>query len=285
MSITITNTYGQPHQTSPTNPNHVTGGAGYRVSMAGILTAQHDDFAEMVDFLDLGNGTNLHTRPEGYGIAFLESEEHSLTYFGPIEQVREYQRGTNAGENPRLDTSLGFLVGSWPHGGAWDTFIPTSYWNRQADGAAADGVGIITAFAHNAIPGAEVIVYEYEGRWTPESDVAKLVTYHCTGCHKDAFFDSGHTHANTGPTARRWAAQQARQHITSATKHGVGSERTLCQPHDGEAYRIVNAFGREKFGPGYIPISEDEGTACATTGPCSIVRELRAGVRPPAYPA
>lgn len=33
--ITITNTYGQQHETSPTNPTHVTGGAGVRPAPFG----------------------------------------------------------------------------------------------------------------------------------------------------------------------------------------------------------------------------------------------------------
>lgn len=280
MTIEIVNTYGQQHETSPNNPTHVTRAAGYRVTLTGTLTSEYEHFDDMVKWLALGD-TDLHTRPEGYGLVFLESEEHSVAYFGPLDQVREYQRASAAGENPKLDPEPGVMVGNWPHGGAWDDFLPPSYWNIKAAGAVEDGVGIVTAFAHNAIPGAEVIVYEYEGRWSPDGEVRKMVTYHCTGCHKDTRFDSGHEHENRDPDSRRWAARQARQHITQAVRHGVGSPEQLCRPGSGnDMLRVVNEVAKDKLGPGYLPHPEDEGGYCALNGPCSIIREMRAGVRP-----
>lgn len=279
--ITITNTYGQQHETSPTNPTHVTGGAGYRVTLTGTLTAEYEHFADMVKYLDLGD-TNLHTRPEGYGLAFLESEEHSVTYFGPLDQVREYQRASAAGENPKLDPEPGVMVEKWPHGGAWDDFLPPSCWNIKAAGAVDDGIGIVTAFAHNAIPGAEVIVYEYEGTWGPgdKSESRRMVTYHCTGCHKDTLHDSGHMRENKGPHDRRWMARKAREHITGAVRHGLDNENSLCRPGRSEyILRAANRIASANL-PGYAPHSENEGTFCATKGPCSIIREMRAGVRP-----
>lgn len=284
MTITITNTYGQQHETSPSSPNHVTGGAGYRVSLTGTLTAEHPQFDEMVKYLDLGDGRNLHTRPEGYGVAFLESEEHSISYFGPLEQLREYQRASAAGENPKLDGSQGEMFERWPHGKGWDDFLPVTYWNMKPAGAIDDGIGIITAFAHNAIPGAEVIVYEYEGRWSHDGDPVKMVTYHCTGCHKDTLHDSGHMHENKGPTDRRWMARKAREHITSAVRHGVGSEGTLCRPGSGnEMLRVVNKVASANLGPGYLPHPEEEDAYCAVKGPCAILRDMRAGIRPAVY--
>lgn len=44
--------------------------------------------------------------------------------------------------------------------------------------------------------------------------------------------------------------------------------------------RAVNAVAKDKLGPGYLPHPEDEGGYCALNGPCSIIREMRAGVRP-----
>lgn len=284
-SIAITNTYGQQHETSPKNPNHVTGGAGYRVSLTGTLTPEFERFDEMVKCLDLGEGQNLHTRPEGYGLVFLESEEHSVSYFGPLEQVREYQRASAAGQNPKLDPTPGVMVEQWPHGGAWDDFLPVSYWNVKAAGAIDDGIGIVTAFAHNAIPGAEVIVYEYEGTYgMGDKEPRRMVTYHCTGCHKDTLHDSGHMHENKGPTNRRWMARKAREHITGAVRHGLGSENQLCRPgSSNKLLRVVNAVAKAELGPGYLPHPEDEGGYCAVKGPCAILRDMRAGVRPAVY--
>lgn len=284
MSITITNTYGQQHQTSPDSPTHVIGATRYRLPLVAFIAPGNPGYEDMIKYLTDGP-QNLHTRPEGYGLIFLESEEHSATYFGSIAQVQQYQRD-NVDGTATFDQSLGFTVAQWPHGKGWDEFLPRVFWNRADLGAIADGVGIVTAFAHNAIPGAEVIVYEYEGRWSRGGDVTKMVTYHCTGCHKDTVHDSGHNHANTGPHDRRWAARQAREHITQAIRHGVGSEKQLCRPGSGdEMLRVVNAVAKDKLGLSHNPHPATEDAYCAAKGPCSIIREIRAGVRPSIYPA
>jgi hypothetical protein len=173
----------------------------------------------------------------------------------------------------------------WPDGNGWDEFIPRIYWNMKAFGANADGVGLVTAFAHTEIEGAEVIVYEFEGVWRSGGEPQQLVTYHCTGCHKDTFHDSGHVHENTGPGSRRWAARQARQHIVDAHRHGVGGQDSPCRPNGGEMLRVVNAVARERLGMASNPLPDTDDAFCATKGPCSIIRELRAGVRPTVYRA
>lgn len=155
----------------------------------------------------------------------------------------------------------------------------------QARGGIADGVGLVTAFAHTETPGAEVIVYEFEGAWRPGGTPEQLVTYHCTACHLDTFHDCGHVHENTGPSSRRWAARQARQHIISAHRHGVGDKHSACRPNNGEMLRAVNAVARDMWGATGNALPDTDDAFCATKGPCSIIRELRAGVRPPVYRA
>jgi hypothetical protein len=285
MNLTIKNTYGQPHRTSDGNPNHVVSADRYRLPLTGFLVAGAPGFDDMVKWLQNGD-TDLHTRPEGYGLIFLESEEFSATYFGPIDQVQQYQRENQAtGGQAAFDQSQGIMVGQWPHGKGWDEFLPQVFWNQAQRGDLADGIGLITAFEHAAIPSAEVIVYEFEGKWLGESDPVPMVTYHCTGCHSDTFHNGGHVHENTGPSSRRWAARQARQHISSAVRHGVGSENTECRPRDGEMLRAVNAVAKDKLGLTHNPLPSTEDGYCATKGPCSIIRELRAGIRPAAYQA
>mgnify|MGYP001604299015 CR=1 FL=1 len=285
MSITITNTYGRPHPTSESNATHVTGAPGYRVSMTATLPASDARFADCVTYLTDGE-QDLHSRPEGYGLIFLESEEHSATYFGPMQQVRDFDAARAAGEGDSWDHSAGFFVGQWPHGKGWDDLLPPAYWNMAQAGGIADGVGLVTGFAHNAIPGAEVLVYEYEGKYVPDGDVHKLVTYHCTGCHKDTHHDSGHVHENTAPFARRWAARQARQHITQAVRLGLGNPDQLCRPGEGdEMLRVVNAVAKDKLGLSYNPHPDTEDAYCATKGPCGLIRELRAGIRPAVFRA
>lgn len=280
-SIEIVNTYGQPHRTSEKNPNHVIGADRYRLPLTGFIVAGAPGFDDMVKWLadcEDEQGKSLHTRPEGYGLIFLESEEHAATYFGPIEQVQRY-RDENVDGTATFDQSEGVTVGGWPQGKGWDEFLPRVFWNQG-------GVGIVTAFAHNAIPGAEVIVYEYEGTWGmgDKSEPRPMVTYHCTGCHKDTLHDSGHMHENKGPHDRRWMARKAREHITGAVRHGLRNENSLCRPGSSvEMLRVVNEVAASQLGPGYLPHPEDEGGYCAVKGPCSILRDMRAGVRPAPY--
>ncbi|MEV8057190.1 hypothetical protein AB0P37_11825 [Streptomyces antimycoticus] len=177
------------------------------------------------------------------------------------------------------------MYAQWPHGKGWDDFLPRVFWNVKARGAIADGVGLVTAFAHTETPGAEVIVYEFEGTWRPGGEPKQLVTYHCTACHMETFHDCGHVHENTGPDRRRWAARQARQHIISAARHGLGDKNSACRPNNGEMLRVVNAVARDMWGTTGNALPDTDDAYCATKGPCSIIRELRAGVRPPVYRA
>lgn len=281
MSITLTNTYGTPHHLSEANPVHVTGCDRYRLTLVGTLTPDHPDYAEMTGILK-ENGHD--TRPEGYGLIFLESEEFSATYFGAIEQIEQYKRDNTDGK-ATFDASRGVMYAQWPRGTGWDTYLPRVFWNQHARGAVADGVGLVTAFAHPTSAGAAAFVYEFEGAWRRDGQPQHLVTYHCTACHADTFLDVGHVQENTGPDSRRWAARQARQHLLSAARHGVGDPNSACRPLDGAMLRATNAVARDMYGRRDNVLPETGGALCATTGPCSLIRELRAGSRPPAYHA
>ncbi|MGW3269041.1 hypothetical protein [Streptomyces sp. NPDC001056] len=259
MSITITNTYGTAHHVSDTNPAHVTSCDRYRLPLVGTIAPGNPGYEDMVEILK-DNGHD--TRPEGYGLIFLESEEFSATYFGSIAQIEQCKR-ENVDGNATFDASQGVLYAQWPHGKGWDDFLPRVFWNQAQLGAIADGLGLVTAFAHTETPGAEVIVYEFEGTWSPGGKSEQLVTYHCTACHMDTFHDCGHVHENTG----------------------VGGQNSTCRPRDGEMLRVVNALARDMWGTTGNALPDTDDAYCATKGPCSIIRELRAGVRPPVYRA
>ncbi|WP_331732341.1 hypothetical protein [Streptomyces sp. NBC_00989] len=282
MSVTIRNTYGTPHNISEDNPTHVTSCDRYRLPLVGAIAPGDPGFEDMVAWLkDDGHDT----RPDGYGLIFLESEEFSATYFGSIEQIEQYKR-ENADGTATFDAAQGVMYAQWPHGKGWDDFIPRVFWNVAARGAIADGVGLVTAFEHPVAQGAEVVVYEFEGKWLPEQPPANMITYHCTACHQDTFHDGGKVHENNGPHDRRWVARQAREHIVSAARYGVNRDGdSQCRPSDPAMLKVVNAVARQNLGMTYDPLPDDDGAYCATKGPCSIIRELRAGVRPPVYRA
>ncbi|MFF0386857.1 hypothetical protein [Streptomyces sp. NPDC004286] len=281
MAIRITNTYGTPHHVSETNSAHVTGCDAFRLPVVGILTPDTPGYERMVEVLR-DNGRD--TRPEGYGLILLESEEFSATYFGPIEQIVQYRRENTDGK-ATFDPSQGVMCAQWPGGPGWDDFLPRVFWNMRARGAVADGVGLVTAFAHPEAAGAEVIVYEYEGTWRPGGKPEHMVTYHCTACHLDTFHDCGHVHENTGPDRRRWAARQAREHIISAARHGVGARNSACRLPDDGMLRAVNDAARSMWGTTGNALPDTQAAFCAVKGPCSIIRELRTGIRPPVYRA
>ncbi|MCZ0204706.1 hypothetical protein OZK63_04670 [Streptomyces sp. UMAF16] len=243
------------HYVSDSNPVHVTHAEWYRISLTGILTPQHENFEAMQSIFP-----PEHRRP-GYGLAFLESEEHSRLYVGSIEQITAY----TSDPSTRLDVSQGQTYDHWPHTDGWTEFIPDTTWNP-------DGRGVVTAFEHPA--GGDVIVYEFHGSWLPGRPTRKLVTFHCTHCHTDTFHDSGKVLENRGPHDRRWAVRQARQHIRSAKQHGVGGQASQCRKADPSMMRIVTQVANELSGLNR-PVSSYE-SMCATSGPCATVRELKA---------
>ncbi|MFB9608617.1 hypothetical protein ACFFTQ_37260 [Streptomyces roseofulvus] len=281
MSITITNIYGTPHNVSETNPTHVTSCDRYRLPLVGTIAPGTPGYEDMVEMLR-ENGHD--TRSEGYGLIFLESEEFSAIYFGSIEQIEQYKRD-NAGGTATFDPLQGVMYAKWPHGKGWDDYIPRTFWNVKTRGGIADGVGLVTAFAHTEVRGAEVVVYEFEGTWSRGGTPQQMVTYHCTACHLDTFHSGGDVHENTGPSSRRWAARQARQHIVSAYRNGVGTANSACRPSDGEILRAVNAVARDMWGAQGSVLPDTDDAYCAAKGPCSIIRELRAGIRPAVYRA
>ncbi|MFF4756357.1 hypothetical protein ACWD5R_39565 [Streptomyces sp. NPDC002514] len=243
------------HYVSETNPTRVTRADWYRISMTGLLTPRHEDFEAMQSVFP-----SECRRPEGYGLAFLESEEHSRLYVGPIEQITEYKKDPSK----PLDVSQGQTYDKWPNTDEWEQFIPDNTWNP-------DGRGIITTFAHPM--GGDAIVYEFHGSWLKDRPKRPLVTFHCTHCHADTFHDSGKVHENHGPDDRRWAAQQARQHIHSAERHGVGGENSQCRKADPNMMLTVTKIANEIYGTNN-PVTPYE-SMCATSGPCATIRELK----------
>ncbi|WP_062214649.1 hypothetical protein [Streptomyces sp. NBRC 109706] len=248
------------HYVSDTHPARVTGADRYRLPIVGYLTPAHPRFDEMTAFL-----ADEHKRPDGYGLIFLESEEHSALYFGPIEQVQQYQ-AENADGTATFDQRQGHIYEFWPEGSGWADYIPNLTWHP-------DGRGILTTHPHPD-GNSQVIVYEYHGSRSPNRPDQPLVTYHCTRCHANTLHDIGHVQANTGPNARRWAGKQARQHVLSAQRHGVGTQASLCRPSDPQMSRIVAQVASDMFGRTVPETSWESG--CATNGPCAEIRHLRA---------
>jgi hypothetical protein len=231
------------HILSETNPTYVTGADSYRVAFTVLLTPEHPDFAAMEGFV-----LPEHRRPEGYGLAFLESEEHSLVYIGTFEQIQQHRDGAV------LDVSAGHCYAFWPDGQGWEQLIPANTWTP-------DGQGILTEFTHR---GTTVTVYEYladrDGTQVP------MVAFHCHHCHNDHRIHHDHAEENRGPQNRRWIAAAARKHVRYADRE--------CQPPDPRIVEAVTAVANKIHG-GQWPVVTHE-SHCSTTGPCADIRHLRA---------
>jgi hypothetical protein len=238
------------HILSDSNPLYVTGSDRYRIPFTGFLTPAHPQFAAMEEFF-----LPEHRRPEGYGLAFLESEEHSLTYLTSIRQIQEY-RAANTDGTATLDPTQGFMYGFWPRDDGWDDYLPANTWHPG-------GEGIITEFPHPL--GGKVTVFEYlkDG---PDGEKTPMVGLHCEHCHPDPATDHENNFPNRGPQDRRWIARNARLHIRSHTEQ--------CRPVDPRIAEVVTAVANKMHSTNNPVITQE--ARCATTGPCAQIRSLRA---------
>ncbi|MGW6557606.1 hypothetical protein [Streptomyces hydrogenans] len=233
------------HTVSSENPVHVTGADGYRISRTLVITPDSPAYAETEENLQ-----PAHRRPDGHGIALLESEEHYLAYYGPIAQIAAFR------ENGTLDTSQGALYERWPHGTQWETLIPANTWTET-------GEGIITTFDHPL--GGQVTVFEFlqDGE---DGEKIPMVAFHCDRCHPNPRIDHESTRRNRGPQDRRWTARVARTHIHRHTEK--------CRPVDPRFAEAAQAMVNKEHGVNNPTVTWE--SRCATTGPCAQIRHLRA---------
>ncbi|MEW2508319.1 hypothetical protein AB0878_48445 [Amycolatopsis sp. NPDC047767] len=78
---------------SDTNPTYVTGADRCRISFTALLMLEQPGFAELEERVLLP----VPLRPEGYGLAFLEPEEQSVTCIGTIQQIENHREANAAG--------------------------------------------------------------------------------------------------------------------------------------------------------------------------------------------
>jgi len=238
------------HTVSETNPLYVTGANNYRIPFTGLLTPEHPQFAEMEEFF-----LPEHRTPEGYGLAFLESPEHSATYVTSQRQIREY-RAANTDGTAVLDPTEGFMYAFWPSEKGWDDFIPANTWNPG-------GEGIVAEFPHPL--GGTVTVFEYLQN-DADGKQHKIVGFHCERCHPSQRIDLDNNMPNRGPQDRRWVARNARQHVRSHI--------TYCQLTNPDIAVAVTAIANKMHGTNHPVVTHED--RCAASGTCAQIRSLRA---------
>lgn len=240
------------HTVSDKNPVYVNGAERYRVSFTGYLKPTHPKFKAMEERIPREG-----RRSDGYGLAFLESEEHSVAYYGSISSIDQY-KATSGDETATLNPSRGFWVEGWPTGDGWDDYIPNNTWNSS-------GEGIVTEFAHPR--GGKVVVYEFTTVKDGGEKMA-MVGFHCDRCHPDPKIDYQSTISNEGPASRRWMGRNARVHVRD--------HATECRPVDPLLAETVTAIANEKYGTRNPMLTWE--SRCATEGPCAKIREFKARV-------
>jgi len=238
------------HTVSEKNPLYVTGAESYRISATGFLTPEHPAFAVMEEYF-----LSEHRNAQGYGLAFLESPEHSVTYVTTPRQIREYRAADTDG-TAVLDTTQGAAYAFWPTGTGWDDYVPANTWHPG-------GEGIIAQFAHPL--GGAVVVFEYL-QDDADGKQHQVVGFHCERCHPSLRIDLDHNMANRGPEDRRWVARNARQHVRSHTTH--------CRPVNPDIAVTVTAIANEQHGTNHPVITHEN--RCAASGACAQIRSLRA---------
>lgn len=229
------------HFVSDTDPVIVTGAAAYRVSHTFVLMPGAVGYAEME--LSLPAAAR---RPGGYGLVFLESEEHQLLYVGLPDQIRALPPARPLPAST-VDTSRGTLVAGWPQAGRWGHLVPASTWFRG-------GQGILVELPHR---GGQVVAYEY----VEESGSTLLVGYHCQVCHSPGAHQS-----NQGPRDRRLIGRLARHHVHRADRQ--------CVPPDPRVAERV-AAARNAADAATRPVVYPD-AICATEGECARIRHIRA---------
>ncbi|MCF6467438.1 hypothetical protein FAF44_03285 [Nonomuraea sp. MG754425] len=197
---------GNTHQVSPNNSTYVTSAAQYRMSWAAVIERSHPRWDALTEgFIE------EHRPTDTFGVAGLESQEHSAMWLGPADIIARFVANPVAVPWSEL-TQHGGFADRWPNGNAWNELIPHTTWNP-------DGQGIVTEFQFD--DGGSVVVYELLGRpalLSPGVDaigegLVPVVTFHCTRCHYDG--DHSDRHMSAAPDDRRTVCKKARQHTRS----------------------------------------------------------------------
>ncbi|MBB2749220.1 UNVERIFIED_ORG: hypothetical protein FHR35_009133 [Microbispora rosea subsp. rosea] len=196
---------GNTHHLSPTNPTFVTGAARYRLSWTGIVERSDPRFDALTEIF-----AGSHRPTDTFGVAGLESQEHSILWLGPADTVTRFEANPATGFPFTELNTHGCFGDRWPNTDAWLDFIPATTWN-------ADGQGIVTEYAFD--DGGQVVVYELLGRPALLSQghaegprgLVPVVTFHCTRCHYEG--DHHDRYMSAGPADRRAACRKARQHL------------------------------------------------------------------------
>jgi hypothetical protein len=198
---------GNTHTTASDAPYRVNGADRYRLSWADIVEAADPVFPALAaTFLP------AHRPTCTFGVAGLESQEHSLLWFGRPEAIGPLRDDPGRGWSPAGLQASGTFCEYWPSDPAWLDYMPRGTW-------CPGGAGIVTELAFpDGAPG-HVIVYELTGRpallsagiTTTPDDPIPVITFHCTRCHHKG--DSGERYMSALPSDRRVASIRARKHV------------------------------------------------------------------------
>jgi hypothetical protein len=202
-----------PHHVSPNNPSYVTHADHYRMSWATIIERSHPNWDALTEgFIE------EHRPTDTFGVAGVESQEHSLIWLGPADVIARFTADPVAVPWSEFNQYGGF-GDRWPNGDAWNALIPHTTWNP-------DGQGVVAEYPFDDGNGS-VVVYELLGRPALLSPAVResgdglvpVVTFHCTRCHEEG--DSGDRYMSASPDDRRTVCRKARQHMRPGRCRGA----------------------------------------------------------------
>jgi hypothetical protein len=210
---------GNEHRVDKNNPVRVVGARQYRVSWMTVIERNRPDYDKLASIFE-GPGRPAHS----FGVAGLESQEHSVFWVGPPAVIADFEAKVAAATwlldvRPLFDemNRCGGYAERWPNDEAWLNLIPATTWNPG-------GQGIVTEYDFD---GASVVVYELLGRPSllspgvkrdPKGPVPSLM-YHCTRCHHGG--DHGNRYMSAGPDDRAVICRKARQHMRPGNCDGA----------------------------------------------------------------
>jgi hypothetical protein len=205
---------GNAHHTAADVPTRVLRSDFYRVSWVDVLEPGDGWYAGLSgDFPEV-------SRPgDGIGLAGLESQEHSVLWFGPAAVIDRFVADPDRVMPWEAFRGEGMMLDRWPDSVAWRFYLPPTTWNPG-------GQGIVTE--HTFPDGAQVVVYELLGRpavlsggvhQVSSEDLVPVVTYHCTRCHSAG--GRADRFSSASPDDRRAASRQARRHMRPGNCRGA----------------------------------------------------------------
>lgn len=258
------------HHVKEPNSTYVTHADQYRMSWATIIERSHPNWDALT-----GCFTDDSQPTDTFGVAGLESQEHSVLWIGPADVIARFQADPVAIPWSEFNQQ-GIWGDRWPNGDAWYELIPRTTWTP-------DSQGVVTEYPFEDGNGS-VVVYEMLGRpallspgvsESPEG-LTPLVTFHCRRCHEES--GSHDRYMSASPQDRRTVCLKARQHMRPGQCRGAEAnarnDRMVAVVREVISKRPVTG-STEGLYAAQCQIKDPNPNSIMASSSCAEVREAR----------